>query len=42
MTLTPSIRLEMQDGLAIVSLAQPARGNPFDGDFTRDFRTVFS
>jgi 2-(1,2-epoxy-1,2-dihydrophenyl)acetyl-CoA isomerase len=23
-----------------VSLAQPARGNPFDGDFTRDFKTV--
>jgi 2-(1,2-epoxy-1,2-dihydrophenyl)acetyl-CoA isomerase len=42
MTPTPSIRLEMQDGLAIVNLAQPARGNPFDGDFTRDFRAVFS
>ena len=36
-----SIRVEMQDGLAIVSLAQPARGNPFDGDFTRDFKQVF-
>ena len=27
---------------AIVSLAQPARGNPFDGDFTRDFKQVFA
>jgi 2-(1,2-epoxy-1,2-dihydrophenyl)acetyl-CoA isomerase len=42
MTPTPSIRVEMQDGLAIVNLAQPARGNPFDGDFARDFRQVFS
>ncbi len=36
-----SIRVEMQDGLAIVSLAQGARGNPFDADFTRDFKQVF-
>ena len=42
MTSTSSIRLEMQTSLAIVSLAQPARGNPFDGDFTRDFKQVFS
>src|ERR1700757_3599354 len=42
MTSTPSIRVELQDGLAIVNLAQPARGNPFDGDFARDFRQVFS
>lgn len=41
-TMTSSIRVEMQGGLAIVSLAQPARGNPFDGDFTRDFKQVFS
>ncbi len=39
---TPSLRLEMQDGLAIVNLAQPARGNPFDEDFTRDFKRVFT
>jgi 2-(1,2-epoxy-1,2-dihydrophenyl)acetyl-CoA isomerase len=38
----PAIRVEMQAGLAIVSLAQAARGNPFDGDFTRDFKQVFS
>jgi 2-(1,2-epoxy-1,2-dihydrophenyl)acetyl-CoA isomerase len=37
-----AIRVEMQAGLAIVSLAQAARGNPFDGDFTRDFKQVFS
>jgi len=42
MSATSSIRLEMNDGLAIVSLAQPARGNPFDGDFTRDFKQVFA
>lgn len=41
MTSTSSIRVEQQDGLAIVSLAQPERGNPFDGDFTRDFKQVF-
>ena len=40
MSSTPSIRVELQDGLAVVSLAQPARGNPFDGDFTRDFKQV--
>jgi 2-(1,2-epoxy-1,2-dihydrophenyl)acetyl-CoA isomerase len=37
-----AIRVEIQAGLAIVSLAQAARGNPFDGDFTRDFKQVFS
>ena len=41
MNSTSSIRVEMQDGLATVSLAQAARGNPFDGDFTRDFKRVF-
>jgi 2-(1,2-epoxy-1,2-dihydrophenyl)acetyl-CoA isomerase len=39
--MTSPIRLEMQDGLAIVTLAEPARGNPFDGDFTRAFKQVF-
>jgi 2-(1,2-epoxy-1,2-dihydrophenyl)acetyl-CoA isomerase len=38
----PSIRLERQGALAIVTLAQPARGNPFDGAFTRDFKRVFA
>lgn len=42
MTSLSSIRVEMKDGLAVVSLAQPARGNPFDGDFTRDFKQVFA
>lgn len=37
-----SIRVEMQDGLAIVSLAQPERGNPIDGDFARDFKQVLA
>jgi 2-(1,2-epoxy-1,2-dihydrophenyl)acetyl-CoA isomerase len=41
-TQTESIRVERQDGLAIVTLAQPARGNPFDGTFTRDFKQVFA
>ena len=37
---TPSIRVEMKDGLAVVSLSQAERGNPFDGDFMRDFKQV--
>jgi 2-(1,2-epoxy-1,2-dihydrophenyl)acetyl-CoA isomerase len=41
MNVLSSIRVEMQDGLAIVSLAQPARGNPIDGAFARDFKQVF-
>ena len=39
---TPSIRVERDGGLAIVNLAQPARGNPFDGTFTKDFKAVFA
>lgn len=39
MTLT-SLRVELDNGLAVVSLAQPARGNPIDGDFARDFKDV--
>lgn len=39
---TESIRVEMQGGLAILTLDQAARGNPFDGTFTRDFREVTS
>ena len=42
MTTPASIRVEHREGLAIVSLAQPERGNPFDGDFTRSFRQVAS
>src|SRR5438309_365331 len=42
MTSTDTLRLELQDGLAILSLAQPARGNPFDGAFGRDFKQVAS
>ena len=41
MTTTSSIRVEVQDGLATVALAQPQRGNPFDGAFSREFREVF-
>lgn len=37
----PSVQLEMREGLAIVTLARPERGNPFDGDFTRDLKQVF-
>lgn len=37
-----AIRLEVEGGLAVVSLAQPERGNPFDGDFTRDFKHAAS
>jgi 2-(1,2-epoxy-1,2-dihydrophenyl)acetyl-CoA isomerase len=40
MTTPTSITLEMQGGLAVVTLAQGPRGNPFDGDFTRDFKTI--
>jgi 2-(1,2-epoxy-1,2-dihydrophenyl)acetyl-CoA isomerase len=41
MTTKSSIRVEVQDGLATVTLAQPERGNPFDGTFTREFKQVF-
>jgi 2-(1,2-epoxy-1,2-dihydrophenyl)acetyl-CoA isomerase len=37
---TSTLRVEMQDGLAVVNLAQPARGNPIDGDFAREFKQV--
>ncbi len=40
MNSTSSIRVDFDGGLAIVSLAQPERGNPFDGAFTRDFRQL--
>jgi 2-(1,2-epoxy-1,2-dihydrophenyl)acetyl-CoA isomerase len=37
----PSMKLEVESGIAVVTLTQPARGNPLDGDFTRDFKQVF-
>lgn len=40
MITTPSIRVDLADGLATVQLTQGARGNPIDGDFTRDFEQV--
>ena len=40
MTSNESIRVELQDGLAILTLAQPARGNPIDGTFARDLKQV--
>jgi len=42
MTDSASFRVEWQDGLAIVNLAQAARGNPFDGPFTAAFRQLAS
>ncbi len=42
MTTPTSIRVDMQGGLAIVSLAQAERGNPFDGQFSTDLKQVFS
>lgn len=36
-----SMRVELDAGLATVTLTQPARGNPLDGDFTRDWKQVF-
>lgn len=39
--MTASIRLEAHDGLAILNLTQPARGNPIDGNFSREFRQAF-
>jgi len=42
MTTTESIRVERDGGLAIVNLAQPARGNPFDGGFTTGVKQAFA
>ena len=39
---TPSIRVEIKDGLAIASLSQAERSNPVDGDFAREFKQVFA
>lgn len=40
MTAPSPFRVEWQDGLAVVHLAQGDRGNPFDGPFTAAFRQV--
>jgi len=40
MTTSAPFRVEWQEGLAIVNLAQAGRGNPFDGPFTAAFRQV--
>ncbi len=37
---TTAIRVEQQGPLAVVNLAQPERGNPLDGAFTREFKEV--
>ena len=39
---TDSIGVELDGGLAILTLAQPACGNPFDGAFGHDFKQVAS
>jgi 2-(1,2-epoxy-1,2-dihydrophenyl)acetyl-CoA isomerase len=36
-----SLRLEIDAGLATVTMTQPSRGNPIDADFTREFKEVF-
>ena len=37
----PTVRLDLSDsGLATVTLCQPQRGNPIDGDFIHDFKTL--
>ncbi|MGH6625220.1 MAG: enoyl-CoA hydratase/isomerase family protein [Burkholderiaceae bacterium] len=36
-----AVRIEIQDGLATVTLSQPARGNPFDGAFVKGMKDVF-
>ena len=40
MSTPSSLRVEFAEGLATVSLSQAARGNPFDGAFTKDFLQV--
>jgi 2-(1,2-epoxy-1,2-dihydrophenyl)acetyl-CoA isomerase len=39
---TESIRVDVDNGLASLSLAQAARGNPIDGPFGRDFKQIAS
>ena len=40
MNSTESLRVEMREGLAVLTMAQPKRGNPIDDAFTRDFKQV--
>ena len=40
MTSTASIHVELLEGLAVLTMAQPERGNPIDDAFTRDFKQV--
>lgn len=40
MNSTESLRVEMREGLAVLTMAQPQRGNPIDDAFTRDFKQV--
>src|SRR5258706_9103365 len=35
-----ALHLSIDNGLATVTLTQPARGNPIDGDFSRELRQV--
>lgn len=37
---TNSISVEVENGLAILSLINPARGNPIDGGFGHDFKQI--
>ena len=37
---TEAIQVKMTDGLAVVTLVQPSRGNPIDGEFARDLRNL--
>jgi 2-(1,2-epoxy-1,2-dihydrophenyl)acetyl-CoA isomerase len=40
MTDRAAVRLDIQEGLATVTLTQPSRGNPIDGDFCREMKQV--
>ena len=40
MNSTESVKVELQDGLAVLTMAQPDRGNPIDDAFTGDFKQV--
>lgn len=37
MSLTPTLDVQMHGALAVLTMTQPERGNPFDGAFARDF-----
>ena len=41
MTTDSSIRFDLDDGLAVVTLTQAARGNPFDDNFSRELKQTF-